>query len=352
MNNKTIIIYGAGELGKLASEFFDFYKIDYIICDDNPENYKDDKFWERFIILKPQDIAKCYQVLVCISTASYNMIRDKLRDMGYNEVFPFFQYAEQIQKENEYKHPLTNGWIKTSWKESEENKCDKVAHSFSDLTSLDHYYSFIHWHQFAEEYLYRSHSINCNDRYFIPEVISVLHDHEIFVDVGAYDGRVSERFIEIVSNKYKSIYCFEPDINHYMKIVNKKLKVCEVRCALGNKNGRIAFDESNTYLSKVSKNSKNKVPINKLDDLLNDISTFIKIHVEGYELKVLKGAIKTIKKYRPIIAVTAYHTEDGLYKIPYYLMNRLTNYRFYWRNHNYQGQGAVLYCVPEERYNK
>jgi hypothetical protein len=31
-----MILYGNGELGKLASRFFDFYKINYIICEDTP----------------------------------------------------------------------------------------------------------------------------------------------------------------------------------------------------------------------------------------------------------------------------------------------------------------------------
>jgi FkbM family methyltransferase len=370
MNNKTIIIYGAGELGKLASEFFDFYKIDYMVCDDNPENYKDDKFWERFIIVKPEDIAKCYQILVCISTASYNMIKDKLNDMGFDKVLPFFQYAEQVQKKYDYKHPLTNGWIKTSWKESDENRCDKIANTFEDKQSLWHYYSFIHWHQFSTEFIYPEQIINCNNRYFIPEVVSVMHDHEVFVDIGAYHGRVSKKFMQIVQNQYEEIHCFEPDLNNSFKLfepdLNNSFKLFEkfkiehpkislYDIALGNKKGYINFLTGKGYCSKIWKQSKQKEIINKFDNIveLNDIKpTFIKIHTEGSELGVLKGAIKTIKQYRPIIAVTTYHTEDGLYKIPLYLMNRLTNYRFYWRNHNYQGQGSVLYCVPRERYNK
>lgn len=343
----TIVLYGGGSLGKLASEFFNFYKIGYMICDDNPENYKDDEFWKNYIIVKPEDIAKSYQVLVCISTASYNMIKDKLNNMGFNEVFPFFQYAEQVQKKYGYKHPLTNGWIKTSWKESDENRCDKIANTFEDKQSLWHYYSFIHWHQFNTEFIYPEQIINCNNRYFIPEVVSVMHDHETFVDAGAYDGRVSKKFMQIVQNRYEEIHCFEP--SDPMSINTDKIFL--YNCALGNKKKWINFNKNHGYLSKIDNTSKDRVEMIKFDTL--DLKpTFIKIHVEGSELDVLKGAIKTIKKYRPIIAVTTYHTEDGLYKIPRYLISRLTDYRFYWRNHNYQGQGAVLYCVPEERYSK
>lgn len=44
-------------------------------------------------------------------------------------------------------------------------------------------------------------------------------------------------------------------------------------------------------------------PCFTLDEFqLTDIS-YIKIDVEGYERKVLKGALETIKKYKPILVI-------------------------------------------------
>jgi len=80
--------------------------------------------------------------------------------------------------------------------------------------------------------------------------------------------------------------------------------------------------------------------------------TIVKCHIEGMEYLFLKGAKKTIIKNRPIIMITTYHTKDGLYKIPLYLKKICKDYSFYWRNHNYMGQGAVMYCIPKERETK
>jgi FkbM family methyltransferase len=348
------ILYGAGELGKLASQFFDFYDINYSIAEDNPSN----KDWNKIDICDIDSydelIKETTTVLVCISTVSYNMIRDKLIEKGFKNIKPFFQVAEEINKANGYKHPLTNGWQKTSWKESEENNCDKVARSFNDSISIDHYYSFIHWHTYYTEFVYCK-GFNCNDRYFIPEVTSVLHDHEVFVDAGAYDGRVTKKFIEIVKGKYNQIMCIEPDENNFNLLSNNidtLYRVSRWKTALGNKNRIILFAKGFNYLSKVDKKSDNQVMIHTLDNWLKAVPiepTFIKYHLEGYELEAIKGSIKTIKKYRPIVAVTTYHTEEGLYKLPMYLIKNLKDYNFYWRNHNYQGQGAVMYCIPKER---
>lgn len=48
--------------------------------------------------------------------------------------------------------------------------------------------------------------------------------------------------------------------------------------------------------------------------------------------------------------MTAYHNEAGLWPLPTWLMDNLTSYRHYFRLHSWCGTGAVIYCVPEERY--
>lgn len=341
-NNQKYILYGAGELGKLASQFFDFYNIKYILCEDTPQN--ENIFRIEDIIIEDNPL-----VIICISTTSYIEILNKLQNKGFNNIKSFFEVAEEINKANDYKHPLTNGWRKEKWKESEEIYCDKVAHNLNDEASIKQYYSFIHWHIYYTEFLYNQ-TINCNNRYFIPEITSVLHDHEVFVDVGTYDGRVIKKFIENIHSRFNSIYCFEPDLENCFNL-SQSIGDIEFlylyNIALGNKKGYVNFNNCK-YLSKVDKRSKNKVPINKLDNI-ELTPTFIKYHLEGYELEAIKGSIKTIKKYRPIIAVTTYHTKEGLYKLPLYLIKNLKNYNFYWRNHNYMGQGAVIYCIPKER---
>jgi hypothetical protein len=93
--------------------------------------------------------------------------------------------------------------------------------------------------------------------------------------------------------------------------------------------------------------------MHKLDficSLYDSTPTFIKYHLEGYELEAIKGSLKTITKYRPIVVTTVYHTEEGTYELPIYCMNNFKDYEFLFRNHNYMGTGAVLYCIPKERF--
>jgi len=47
---------------------------------------------------------------------------------------------------------------------------------------------------------------------------------------------------------------------------------------------------------------------------------FIKMDVEGHELKILAGARKTIKTFKPSLALSAYHRGDDLIKLPKFLL--------------------------------
>jgi hypothetical protein len=50
--------------------------------------------------------------------------------------------------------------------------------------------------------------------------------------------------------------------------------------------------------------------------------------VEGYELKVLGGCKETIKKYSPVIAVSAYHEPSDKVKMPQLILSFNPNYKY------------------------
>ena len=64
---------------------------------------------------------------------------------------------------------------------------------------------------------------------------------------------------------------------------------------------------------------------------------------------MLRGAIDTLRRERPILAVTVYHNRDGLHATADWLMRMLSGYRFWFRIHSWCGTGALVYGIPEER---
>lgn len=141
----------------------------------------------------------------------------------------------------------------------------------------------------------------------------------IVVDIGANIGYHSIRFSEFCDK----VYAFEPVPYNFnllcgnIAVNNLSNNITPFCIGLGDKEEKvgIVFQEevelwwknSKTTSHKnyggtvLGKKSSNKNIIVKPLDNLNLNPDVIKIDVEGYELKTFKGAIKTIKKYNPVI---------------------------------------------------
>ena len=286
------------------------------------------------------------RVAVCIVNEPYQPIRDALVRRGFKDVFPFYDWAWNFRDV----HPLQNGW---SFEATAEDVVEigEVQQGWSDYRSKASHFAFRKWHENREELDYTTNSlVTIDDRYFIPEVVDVLHDHEVFIDGGAYDGSVSRRFMELVKGKFKRIACFEPDVHSFSELLkafpdgDKFLSYA----ALSDWVGLANFHEGYGHCSRISGMTVMKVPVITLDKVGLEPS-FIKLHLEGGELAALKGARETLVKHRPIVAATVYHNNDGMWRTARWLMDLLEDYRFLFRLHGWQGTGAVIYAIPKER---
>lgn len=76
-----------------------------------------------------------------------------------------------------------------------------------------------------------------------------------------------------------------------------------------------------------------KVKTITIDDfvLQNNIEKidFIKMDIEGFEELALKGAINTIRKFKPKLAICAYHKKDDLIVLPQLIKSILPEYKLY-----------------------
>jgi len=73
---------------------------------------------------------------------------------------------------------------------------------------------------------------------------------------------------------------------------------------------------------------------------------FIKLDVEGAELSILKGALETIKKFKPKMAISIYHKPEDIITIPLFLFNVLPQAKFYLSHKFYDCDETVLFVNP------
>ena len=84
-----------------------------------------------------------------------------------------------------------------------------------------------------------------------------------------------------------------------------------------------------------------------IDEIVKDDKvTFLKLDVEGAEMKALQGAKNTILKNKPRLAVCIYHKPEDIIEIPAYLLSLNPDYHFYIRHYKLSYNETVLYAIP------
>lgn len=176
-----------------------------------------------------------------------------------------------------------------------------------------------------------------------------IKENEVFIDAGAHDGDTILSFIKWCNGKYKKIIAFEPDAENCNKVVktlsdNGIENVVLKKFGLWDKNKIIGFDNKGTSSSKIDIKGNSQINVCKLDDVINEKVTFIKMDIEGAELNALKGSAETIRKYKPKLAICVYHKNEDFFEIPYFIHSLVPEYKLYLRHHSWSIYETVLYA--------
>ena len=74
---------------------------------------------------------------------------------------------------------------------------------------------------------------------------------------------------------------------------------------------------------------------------------FIKMDIEGSEMNALLGAEQTIRRYRPRLAISVYHSVQDFIRIPEWIANLGLGYRMYLDHFTIYGEESVLFACSE-----
>lgn len=172
-------------------------------------------------------------------------------------------------------------------------------------------------------------------QYFCTDIFE-FSDHEIFVDGGACQGDSVIDFMNFVDNKYDKIYAYEVNKNYYlaMEALFENSEIQLFKKGLYSHETKLYFLES-AHGSRVLEEpvSDESIEVTSIDESIDGEVTFIKMDIEGSELKALEGATKTIQRCKPKLAICAYHKENDLWEVPLKIKEILPEYKIYMRQH-------------------
>lgn len=356
--DKPLVLYGAGNLGRMAKEYFDRVGIPVLmVVDVNPSACYSDIIWKGITIVPPDDVSRDVMetslLAVCVATAPYAPLAEFLRSSGWADVVPYYDIAEAYRSV----HPLSNGWFSGTLGEEERSRIGQVLDGWDDDVSRAHHLQLLAWRTLREEWFFEGAPVTINDRYFIPLVKALLTPSEAFLDVGAHHGETTLRFLKEIDSHFLKVWAIEPDPLNLAVLqenlsklpVEVKNRIHVLTFAIASWKGKGHFFDGLGYASQLTELGQGKIEVRLIDDL-NVAPSYIKLHLEGSELDALNGATETLRLHRPIVAATSYHNALGIMEFPQWLMEILDNYRFFLRLHSWCGTGAVIYAVPQERF--
>jgi FkbM family methyltransferase len=197
---------------------------------------------------------------------------------------------------------------------------------------------------------------NVDSIYFPPDLFR-LSAQETFVDCGAFDGDTLADFLARSGGSLSKYVAFEPDPQNFGRLATRVAALpaverqrIELQCGVvAGEIGVVRFVAGSGPASHVG-DGELEVKAVTLDECLGDTrATFIKMDIEGAEPEALLGARRQIVECRPILAISCYHLQDHLWKIPLLIRSIAADYALYLRPHDLDGWDLVCYAIPPSR---
>lgn len=225
-----------------------------------------------------------------------------------------------------------------------ESKFDEVYSRLADEESKRVYLDILSFKVSGKiEYLLRSFG----EKDKVYSEILKLTDNEEIIDLGAYDGDTIREFTAATNGKYKHITALEPDAKSYKKLLKNTdgmENLTTLNMGAWSKKDTLIFSADAGRNSKLS-SSGTSVEVTDIDSL-NIPATFIKMDIEGSEMKALEGMEKTIKSQLPKLYICAYHRNEDLFALPLKVWELNENYKIYFRHSKYiPAWESNFYCL-------
>ena len=201
-----------------------------------------------------------------------------------------------------------------------------------------------------EQYTYKS-----------PNKTITVEDGDVCIDAGGCWGD-SALYFALKAGKKGKVYSFE-FIDSNMAILNHNVSLNPHLKDSIELVPNPLFDEDNIKMYYIDDGPASRIDFEPLgggnsvvktktiDTLVKEKNLskvdFIKMDIEGVELRALKGAVETIKQFKPKLAIAVYHKNIDFYEIPQFIDSLNLGYKFYLGHYTVFAYETIIYGIVE-----
>lgn len=231
------------------------------------------------------------------------------------------------QKENSQKWV----WLETKLEDDESKKVLRDVSGFRTTANL----------AFLAQY-----SFSPAEQYFAP--VCPVVEGDVFVDCGGFDGDTTEQFVRR-NPDYRRVWLFEPSKLNMLK-AKERLKgtrdIHFIPKGVSDKIESVSFNSGAGSASAIAESGDITIDVTTLDQEVSEPVSFVKMDLEGWELKALAGARSHIRQERPKLAIAVYHRASDFWAIPEFILRLCKDYKVYLRHYTEGWTETVMYFVP------
>ncbi len=362
---RPVVLYGGGRLGQLAARLLTNAGVPIAAVVDQNARSLESKFAVPVLTVDEAAarIGRDCTVFDCVYKVAPGIAESALGPHGFKNVRVAYDLLSSIDALH-----FTNGWQSGELTDEDREGIREVYGRLSDDLSRASYLYALSFRIGRETFTPPGFSLIAEeDKYWNPLTRRAWLGGTAFVDAGAFDLFFTLQALDPAMNPARpsAIVASEPDPESFARVERLVQELsCDERAlirlsdvAIAEHGGEAPFICGNDLASRlVAPGETPAAPVSlrqvqtiSLDELTRDLSRvgYLKLHVEGEELRCLRGATQCLRGHRPILAVNSTHTRDGLWEIARFVMAHTERYRYFFRAYAFYGDGLTFYAIPE-----
>lgn len=344
---QCVYIYGAGVYGTETKKFIEQNcnsTTSIIFVDDTPS--KIGSVIEGIPVISGAEYIDNYNesmVLVCCDERSHDVICNKLRANSIPEdriVIPQIAFLdpdrdeEFIAKNSRLLEELHNMLADEQSKKVLSNVIDyRLSHKVGLLKEI---------------------ATPLSKRYFDESVLCGKGKGN-YIDCGSFIGDSLDGYIAYAGERFTSAICCEASEDNAQKITRHIEKqnyenVAVINSAIWKYNGKVNFNPAGEKSGYVSNEGCVSLEAKTVDAICEKTKIdFLKIEIDGSEYEGILGAVNTVTRDKPVVAISVYHNIEDILRIPFLLKGLNCDYDLYLRFYGYSSLTDIIcYAVPKE----
>lgn len=297
--------------------------------------------WQGIPLVRTRDVPKDALIANCSTSISPVAVLKHLDKSGLTHVVGMHELVPASKGELPWPR-----FVLTQRMELHEHidAWTQIYNSLSDSESRQTFMDVVRFRLSCNPAYMENYSIRVQDQYF--EDFMKFSD-EVFVDAGGFDGDTSEEFAKRYSD-YQKIILFEPSQKN-MAAARQRLsryRNIDYRpIGLSDSAGTLNFNQDAGSSAAITTSNGSMISVDTLDSAVAEPVTFIKMDLEGWEMKALEGSRTHIARDRPKLAIAVYHDSPDFRLVHQFIGGFDHDYHCHLRHYTQGWSETVMFFV-------